>query len=111
MKISYRIAFLLILLGLLTAYTGELIYKKPKIAPEDIGKDQIGNKIVTKGTLKKVRYSGNTTFIHLHENSDLVIVKFTKENELEKGDKIRVSGEIDSYHGKVEIVAESIDPI
>ncbi len=104
-----KIALVCSLAGLVALYfiSAKIEIKdyKPSILNKDVGDD-----IVLKGAVAKISDRGNVVFIEVNQQSPVTVVLFTDDDnlKLKNDDFVEVTGEVQEYNGKNEIIAQKI---
>jgi aspartyl/asparaginyl-tRNA synthetase len=75
---------------------------------EKITSGSAEDKVSVTGTIKSIRQTGSATFILLTQASDLDVVVFSENLSMDVGETIKVTGKVQDYKGKKEIMADSI---
>jgi|SRR3989338_5420537 len=75
--------------------------------------EDVGDDVKLKGTVAKVTDKGNVIFIEVIQQSPVNIVLFTEDDnlKLKPNDFVEVSGKVQEYNGKSEIIAQNIKKI
>ncbi len=69
--------------------------------------DYVGQTISVSGTVSKISLGDGMTFITLEDDGELFPVVFFQEiSDVFSGDKISVSGKVQEYKGRLQIVGE-----
>ncbi|MBS3100606.1 hypothetical protein J4204_00560 [Candidatus Woesearchaeota archaeon] len=104
-----KIALICSLVGLVALYfistKIEIKDYKPNILNKNVGDDVKLNGVVTKITDR-----GSVVFIEVNQQNPVNVVLFTDDDnlKLKSGDSIEVTGEVQEYKGKNEIIAQKI---
>jgi len=104
-----KIALICSLVGLVALYfistKIEIKDYKPNILNKNVGDDVKLNGVVTKITDR-----GSIVFIEVNQQNPVNVVLFTDDDnlKLKSGDSIEVTGEVQEYKGKNEIIAQKI---
>ncbi len=102
----------LFILGIVVIALAETVYTAPVIAPGQIGRELLGDRISTSGTVQRIHEADEAAFIQLVENPEITVVKFTDQNlSVHEGEPVNIHGTVDLYHGKLEIITERIKPV
>lgn len=103
------------LIGLFILYMGAQLKEAEKMKIGEIGKSDVGKVVTVEGTISSKYYNGKHMFFDLKDNSgEIEIVAFEDSinrnninpKKIKEGDKISVTGKINLYKGKLEIIAE-----
>lgn len=83
----------------------ELKYYRPQLPGKNIGDD-----VKLSGKIIKISDNGNVIFMELSQQCPVSVVVFanSKSANLNKDDFVEVSGKVQEYNGKEEIIAEKI---
>ena len=73
------------------------------VMDKDIGED-----VKFTGTIGKISGSDSVSFIDLQQQNQISVVFFGKNSILKEKDRIEVTGKIQSFNGKKEVIAEKI---
>lgn len=107
-KTIYKISIVAIILGLLFLffYSEELELK----AVEAIDTIMPEKEIKVKGTIDRITVTEKATFLNLvNDETEIDVILFTTENiYLAEGDYVELSGTVEEYMGKKEIIANKI---
>lgn len=72
----------------------------------------IGDDVKLKGTVAKITDKGEVIFIEVIHQNNLNAVLFTdREIPLKEGDSVEITGTVQEYNGKEEIIADEIKVI
>ncbi len=97
-----------------------LVYYSLSVQPEELAikeieKSKTGSRITVHGTIEWVHESNNATMFTLFDGNRLSAVMFNadppKVQALHRGALVRVTGIVQEYRGKLELVAERIKPL
>lgn len=103
-----KIALISSLIGLIALY---LISSKIEIKdykPPSLNKN-IGEDVKLNGIVTKITDRGNVVFIDVKHQNQVNVVLFTdKDIPLKAGDSVEITGTVQEYNGKTEIIAEEI---
>ncbi len=99
---------------LLFAYTALLEPEAVKIG--NIDDSMLGRKVLLEGAVRDLSEKDGNVFITLSDGNetDVVVFERTASNQpfvyhIEKNTAIRVVGKVESYNGRLEIIAEKIE--
>ena len=72
--------------------------------------ENIGDDVKLQGTIAKMTDTGNVVFIEINQQNPATIVLFTEDDnlKLKNGDSVEISGKVQEYNGKNEIIANRI---
>ena len=105
----FKVSLIIILVGLsfLFIYTENLDLEAVRSISDSVSEDQVK----LKGVIEKLRKHEKALFLNIEgervENIDVVV--FVDEDILvEQGDYVEISGEIEEYKGKKEVIANEI---
>ncbi len=75
--------------------------------------DHLGKEITTQGTIIKATYKENINFLNIKDNSSKLLIVFFDDPkiQLKKNNIIKVTGKLQFYESKLEILASEIDCI
>lgn len=113
-KALKKYSALAIFVGLCGLYMVGAHLEPKKISLAEIDQTFTGDYVKTQGTIEVVYLSNSSTlFLTITENkSTLKVVKFDEEQtEFKKGDLVLVEGEISSYQGELELIADLIEEV
>ena len=104
-----KIALICSLIGLAVLYFISIRIEIKEYKPNTLNKN-IGDDVKLKGTITKITDKGDVVFIEVAQLSPVTIVLFSNDDNLKlnKGDNIEVTGELQEYNGKDEVIAEKI---
>lgn len=75
----------------------------------DISSKNIGEKVTISGSVKDFRRTSQNTFFTLSdETGEIKVAIFSEETYLSGGETVTVTGTITLYHGKIEVIADSV---
>ena len=104
-----KIALICSLVGLIILYfisaKIEINEYKPNILNKNIGDD-----VKLKGTITRITDKGSVVFLDVNQQAPIKVVVFAgdKNLSLKDGDKIEITGKVQEYNGKNEIIAQKI---
>ena len=101
-----KISLLCSILGLLALYIAS-----SSIDVKDYrnGVTKVDEDVRLAGTIEKITKKDNVAFIKLRQDSRMDVVAFLNgDMKLGEGDKVEVTGRVQEYNGKEEIVAQKI---
>ena len=107
-----KIALICSLVGLVALYfiSGRIELKDYK--PNYLNNKNIGDDVKLSGKIMKITDKGNVVFIDVEQNFPVSVVVFTdKVVNLNENDFVEISGKIQEYNGKEEIIADKIKVI
>lgn len=108
-KLLFRTALFVSIAGLLLLFIFSRISEIKEIGIDKISRENLDEKIKTKGIVTDFTQKKNVNFIEM--NSSEIQIVFFDEIELKKGDLIEVTGEVKLYKGKLEVVANKIKKV
>ena len=108
-KLLFKTALFVSIAGLILLFVFSSAAEIKEIKISEISRENLEEKIKTKGTVTEFIQKKNVNFIEI-DNSSLQVVYFD-EIELKKGDSIEVIGQVKLYKGKLEVVADEIKKI
>jgi DNA/RNA endonuclease YhcR with UshA esterase domain len=101
-------------IGLAGIYLLTQVLQAPNFSISDLNDSMTGKVIQTQGTIKSIQISNTSTaFIALREGeSEIEVVLFNaKQSELKEGEQVSITGEVNLYKGKLEIMAKEVRKI
>jgi len=117
-KTLLKYCIILSIVGLSILFIGTNSTEAKKIDIKDIEKNNIGDFVSITGTVKSKYYNGEHMFFDLEESDKKIHVVFFKNTieknkinpeEIRNGDIIRVTGKIDIYKNKLEVIGQNIN--
>ena len=104
-----KIALLCSLAGLVLLYFISIKIEVKNYKPNILNKN-VGDDVKFEGTVTKITDRGNVVFINVNQQSPVIVVLFTDENNLKlnNGDNVEIIGKVQEYNGKNEIIAQKI---
>ena len=104
-----KIALLCSLAGLVLLYFISIKIEVKNYKPNILNKN-VGDDVKFEGTVTKITDRGNVVFINVNQQSPVIVVLFTDENNLKlnNGDNVELIGKVQEYNGKNEIIAQKI---
>ena len=108
-NILLKIALICSLAGLLILYFISAKIDLKDYKPSELNKN-IGDDVKLKGTVNKITEKDDVVFIEVSHQSPITVVLFTENfnSNLKEGDTVEVTGEVQEYRGKNEIIADKI---
>ena len=102
-----RICLLVAVVGIVSLFFLSENLEAKEIEISLITPDYVGQTISISGTVSKVSLGDGMTFITLEDDGELFPVVFFQEiDDVSSGDKITVSGKVQEYKGRLQIVGE-----
>lgn len=103
-----KISILGSLLGILVLLTisGKIEIKNELISNLDA--TDIGKSFRISGVITDVKKSKSVTSFQISELNQMKVVVFSDNTTLNKGDYVEVSGKLDEYNGKTNLIADKI---
>ena len=105
------------IVGLLVLFMGVRIIEPEEKSIDEISEDNLGETISVTGEVSSKYYNGDHLFFDLEKSDKKIDVVFfdniienkkINPEEIENGDKISVTGKIDTYKGQLEIIGTSV---
>ena len=108
-----RIALAIGVVGIISLF---FLSKTIQAEPTEIGQitqEDIGRKVMIEGIVEEIEQKKSVTILEISEQGtkDTVSVALfgNKLNIPEQGEKVKITGTVKEYYGKLEIVAEKIE--
>ncbi|MEK6946083.1 MAG: hypothetical protein AABX32_00595 [Nanoarchaeota archaeon] len=106
--ILLKIALICSLVGLVALFFISQRIELKDYKPDFLNKN-IGESVNLSGKISKITAGNNVVFIELSQQVPVSVVVFTDKNvNLNENDFVEISGKIQSYNGKEEIIADKI---
>ena len=104
-----KIALICSLVGLVALYFISTIIEIKDYKPNILNKN-VGDDVKLNGVVTKITDRGSVVFIEVNQQNPVNVVLFTDDDnlKLKSGDSIEVTGEVQEYKGKNEIIAQKI---
>ena len=104
-----KIALVCSLAGLVALYIISSKIEVKDYKPNTLNKN-IGEDVKLIGSIAKITDRGDVVFIEVNQQSPITVVLFTDDDNLKlnNGDNVEVTGEVQEYNGRNEIIAEKI---
>ena len=115
-KTLMRISFVCSVIGVIALF---FLSENIEISDAEIDKidlAMIGNSVKVDGKVSRVTNAEKVLILNIvdSDNNDLTVVAFKKKNDninLTDGDNVKITGKIEEYNGKPEIIASEIKAI
>lgn len=76
---------------------------------DDISSTDIGERIQVTGDISGFQRVSQNIFFNLSDSTgELPVAMFSTSKAFSEGEEVRVTGEVTLYHGKLEIIADSV---
>lgn len=109
-KTVYKISVFLAVIGLTLMYASSLYIETEKSDIGDIEKSWTGRTVKIEGNITSYSRSGGNAFMDVKDTSgSIFVVDFESDTDLEEGDRVEVTGNVELYEGELEVIAESIE--
>ena len=104
-----KIALVCSLAGLVALYIISSKIEVKDYKPNTLNKN-IGEDVKLIGSIAKITDRGDVVFIEVNQQSPITVVLITDDDNLKlnNGDNVEVTGEVQEYNGRNEIIAEKI---
>lgn len=104
-----KIALICSLAGLIALYFISAKIEVKDYNPSELNKN-VGDDVKLSGIITKISDKGNVVFIDVKQEYPVTIVLFTDDGslKLKNGDNVEVTGKVQDYKGKNEIIANKI---
>ena len=103
-----KIALICSLVGLVALFFISQRIELKDYKPDFLNKN-IGDDVTLSGKITKITDKGNVVFIELSQQVPVSVVVFTDKNiNLNENDFVEISGKVQDYNGKEEIIADKI---
>ncbi len=104
-----KIALICSLVGLISLYFISAKIDVKEYNPSELNKN-VGDDVNLKGVITKISDKGNVVFIDVNQQNSVSVVLFTEDGKLnlKNGDNVEVTGKVQEYNGKEEIIAQKI---
>ena len=106
-----KIAIICSLIGVVGLYFVSGHIKIDEVSIDKLDYKEIGKSVKISGTIERVSDIGKVMFLEVgQEKVETVTVVLFKDSfiDLSKGDFVEISGEIEDYKGKREVIANSV---
>ncbi len=108
-KSLLTIAFICSLIGLIVLYFVSGSIEIDDITIDKINDENIDEIVKVKGEIKRITQKEDFAIMEISQESLLTIAVFDSGNlSLKNGDVIEVTGKVDEYNGKEEVIADEI---
>ena len=102
-----RICLLVAALGIVSLFFLSENLEAKEVGISSITPDYVGQTVSISGIVSKISFGDEMTFITLEDDGEFFPVVFFQEQEdVFSGDKITVSGKVQEYKGRLQIVGE-----
>lgn len=109
-KQLYKISVFLSVIGLTLMYGSSLYLEPEKFNIGDIDKSQAGKILEIEGSAVNVTESGGNLFMDLKDSTgSIMVVNFDSQTSITEDSTVIVSGSVELYEGKLEIIARDIE--
>lgn len=109
-KTLLRISIIFSIIGLLLIYISSISIEPEFVKIGDISKEDLGEHIKIRGKIIEETISDGTLFLQLKNNSnEISVVKFNYKGAKLNKTSVVVSGKVNLYESKLEIIAERIE--
>jgi len=104
-----KIALICSLVGLVALFFISQKIELKDYKPNFLNNKNVGDSVNLSGKISKVTAGNNVVFIELIQQVPVSVVVFTDKNvNLNENDFVEISGKIQEYNGKEEIIADKI---
>ena len=108
-KNVYKLSVLLAVIGLSMVYASSFYMATGKVDIGSIKKSQAGKNVRIEGHVTSFSRPKNTAFVTVEDSTGAVqVVDFDSSLDLRTGESVTVKGNVNIYHGELEIVADSV---
>lgn len=110
LRFSLAVAFL----GMVSLFFLTKTITAPTVTIDEITDEFLGKKVSITGMIQEIRLVKNMTILTVGQEESvktISVVAFESLSFLQKNDAIFVSGEVQEYHGALEIVVEKVEVI
>lgn len=109
-KDAYRLSVFLAVIGLTLIYFSSLYLSLEEVDIGEIERDWSGRNVEIKGNVTGFTKSSGHAFIDVEDSTgEILVVDFDSDLELERGETVTVTGHVEIYEGKLEIVAKEVE--
>lgn len=103
-----RVSLLLVILGLSVLYVANAMYTPPRVGLGEIDGRRMGETIRVVAVVQDIEKREDATFLTLHaENTRIRAVAFRPLGPISAGEQYEVTGRIDVYRGRPEIIVHA----
>ena len=107
-----KVALICSLVGLVALYFISERIELKDYKPNFLNNKNIGDSVKFSGKITKITNGNNVVFIELIQQVPVSVVVFTDKNlNLNEKDIVNISGKVQEYNGKEEIIADEIKTI
>lgn len=111
-KTVYKISVFLAVTGLTLMYASSLYIDVEEAEIGEIEESWAGKSVKVQGNATSFTKSGGHAFVEVEDSTGkILVVEFDSNSELEEDDQLQVTGHVELYEGKLEIIAEEIETI
>ena len=104
-----KIAMICSLVGLVALFFISQQIELKDYEPDFLNNKNVGDNVKLSGKIIKVTAGNNVVFIELSQQAPISVVVFTdKDINLNENDFVEISGKVQNYNGKEEIIADKI---
>lgn len=104
-----RLSFLFVLFGIAVLYAANSLYTAPSVAVETIDGERMGEMVQVRGIVSGIwQEDGNTFFTLQGERAQIRAVAFRPLSGLEEGVFYHITGRVDVYRGRPEIIVHAV---
>lgn len=108
-KQLYKISVFLSVIGLTLMYASSQYLELENADIGDIDKTYSGETLKIQGEAVNVTKSGENLFMGVKDSTgSITVVSFGSETSVSEGEAVNVSGTVELYEGKLEIIADEI---
>jgi DNA/RNA endonuclease YhcR with UshA esterase domain len=104
-----KIALVVSVLGIIFLYLISTQIELNDTTIEKITSGSVEDKVSVTGLVTSVKQSGKTTFITLSQTNNVDVVVFSKDVNAAAGDNVKITGRVQDYNGKKEIIADRVE--
>ena len=103
-----NIAIFVSVIGIIVLYIISNSIEINDITIQKITNEEISKSVKIKGKIKDIRETDSVTFIVIEETSEITGIVFDKNLSINKGDIVEITGKVEDYKGKQEIIIDHI---
>lgn len=110
MIMKTRLIILLYVTGLALMIASEVYFTPPMKEVSELNEDLVGELVKTEITVEQADVSQDITRITPRERDDITFISFSPLETVHENKTLTVTGEVDLYHGNLQVVIDSVDP-
>lgn len=111
MNTDRRIIVVLYIVGIVLIMASETYFTAPMKKPGEINEQLVGERIKTEITVESSSVNDEITRVSSRERPELTFIAFEPYHELSVNQSLRLHGEVDLYHGNLQLVIDEVEQI